>query len=69
MLGVNHTQSRFDAEHWTGQASSNRSTPSYVERKLQGEARKGKAGSHDEFIAAQAAQAWQQAVGRYLTTE
>jgi hypothetical protein len=30
---------------------------------------KGKTGSHDEFIAAQAAQAWRQAVGRYLTTE
>jgi len=32
-------------------------------------ARKGKTGSHDQPIAAQAAQVWQQTVGRYLTTE
>jgi len=30
---------------------------------------KGKTGSRGSTIAAQAAQAWQQAIGRYLTTE
>jgi hypothetical protein len=40
-------QRRFGADHWTGQASNQRSTPSYVERWLQGEARKGKTGSHE----------------------
>ncbi len=38
-------QRRFGADHWTGQASSSRSTPSYVERWLQGETRKGETGS------------------------
>jgi hypothetical protein len=54
MLGVKPTpslffygypQRRFGADHWTGQASNQRSTPSYVERCLQGEARKGETGS------------------------
>jgi len=40
MLGVN-TQRRFGADHWTGQASNGRSTPSYVERWLQGEKPQG----------------------------
>jgi hypothetical protein len=62
-------KSLMSAEHWTGQASNQRSTPSYVERWLQGKSRKVKAGSQDQPIAAQAAQVWQQTVGRYLTTE
>jgi hypothetical protein len=35
-------KSLMSAEHWTGQASNQRSTPSYVERWLQGESRKVK---------------------------
>jgi hypothetical protein len=73
------TQRRFGADHWTGQASNQRSTPSYVERWLQGKSRKVKARkgqtkkpkpeAMDQSKAAQAAQVWQQTVGRYLTTE
>ena len=71
MLGVKPTpslfiygypQRRFGADHWTGQASNQRSTPSYVERlvarlKPRGENREAKTGSPDQPIAAQAAQA------------
>jgi hypothetical protein len=57
MLGAN-PQRRFGPDHWTGQASNKRSTPSYVERWLQGESPQGlKPEAMHQPIAAQAAQA------------